>query len=180
MINWHGAQKTEAVAHFVQSRMGKSSAVEIDKQFEVEIAEAYFSPSSGITLIHPTLPDFCANLRLKGCKVALNTGYPKKIQNGLVEKLKLNECVDAWVSAGEVGLGRPYPYMVQLAMKQCEVMDAKLVAKAGDTSRDIEEGLHAGCGLAIGVLTGAGTEEGFRQAGADLVLPAITDLRKLL
>lgn len=186
MINWHGAQKTEVVGHFVRDRLAKLSETEsqkmadkIDVNFEVEIQDAYFAPESSVTLIHPELMDFCANLRLKGCKVALNTGYPKKIQNGLVEKLKLNECVDAWVSAGEVGLGRPYPYMVQLAMKRCEVMDAKLVAKAGDTARDIEEGLNAGCGLAIGVLSGASEAEGLWKAGADLVLPDITHFAKV-
>jgi phosphoglycolate phosphatase-like HAD superfamily hydrolase len=70
--------------------------------------------------------------------------------------------------------------MVQLAMKQCEILDAKTVAKAGDTSRDIEEGLNGGCGLAIGVLTGAGTEEGLREAGADLVLKNITEFGKMM
>lgn len=49
------------------------------------------------------------------------------------------------------------------------------VAKAGDTARDIEEGLNAGCGLAIGVLTGAAEEEGLWAAGADLVLQNITE-----
>ena len=65
--------------------------------------------------------------------------------------------------------------MVQTAMQRCRVMDAKTVAKAGDTARDIEEGLHAGCGLAIGVLTGAADEKGLWKAGADLVLKDITE-----
>ena len=39
----------------------------------------------------------------------------------------LKDHIDCAVSAAEVGLGRPYPYMVQKAMRECEVMDAKTV-----------------------------------------------------
>ena len=54
------------------------------------------------------------------------------------------------------------------------------MAKAGDTRRDIEEGLNAGCGLTIGVCTGAGTSEGLKVAGADLVLDDITQFGELM
>jgi len=37
-------------------------------------------------------------------------------------------------------------------------MDVSRVAKVGDSTRDIEEGKNAGCGLVIGVLSGADTE----------------------
>jgi len=224
MVHWHGAQKTEVVAHFVMDRLQLSTGVpkinktapkagdgsasgdgmreffdktekdvvekpaairtnklasflcqKIDEQFEVEIQEAYFQEDSPVRLIHPELLEAFGRLRASGCKVALNTGYPKNIQMGLIEKLGLTEHIDAAVCAGDVGLGRPYPYMVQLAMQKCEVMDARTVAKAGDTSRDIEEGLHAGCSIAMGVLTGAGSEETFIKAGADLILPNIVE-----
>jgi len=178
MVHWHGASKTEVVSHFVMDRLkisDESLCTKIDEQFEIQVQEAYFSDNSPVRLIHPELLDAFANLRASGCKVALNTGYPKKIQLRLIEKLGLMEHIDAAVCATEVEFGRPYPYMVQLAMTRCHTMDARTVAKAGDTSRDIEEGLHAGCGLAMGVLTGAGTKEGLTKAGADLVLPNIVE-----
>jgi len=186
MIPWHGAQKTEAVAHFVDRALSSKGqdernelALLIDNNFEIEINEAYFADSSPISLVHPKLFDFFTNLRLSGCKVALNTGYPKPIQLGLLKKLKLDEHVDCAVCAGEVGLGRPYPFMIQLAMQKLGIQGAHLVAKAGDTDRDIEEGLNAGCGLTIGVLTGASKKQGLQKAGADIVLDNIVEFENL-
>lgn len=186
MIPWHGAQKTECVAHFVDRALSSKGEEEkselanlIDGNFESEINDAYFSDSSPIGLIHPKLFDFFANLRLSGCQVALNTGYPKPIQLGLLKKLKLDEHVDCAVCAGEVGLGRPYPFMIQMAMKKLEIPGAHLVAKAGDTERDIEEGLNAGCGLTIGVLTGAAQEEPLQSSGADVILKNIVEFENL-
>lgn len=233
MIAWHGAQKTEVVAHFVNDRMGGDGegppkdvkpfggdtsagreennsydsfrpwsskkatqstaeafslkkmagfiADKIDQQFEVEIQEAYFAPDSPTKLIHEKLPEAFENLRLKhGIKIALNTGYPSKIQKGLIDKLGLAKCVDAWVCAGEVGMGRPYPYMMQLAMQRTNTLDASTVAKFGDTSRDMEEGLNGGCGLAVGVLSGAAGEDTLMQAGADLVINNVVDFEGLV
>ncbi|CAD7941559.1 unnamed protein product [Amoebophrya sp. A25] len=70
-------------------------------------------------------------------------------------------------------------YMTMLAMQKLKILDVGTVAKAGDTAREIEEGLNCGCGLAIGVLTGAGQSGGLRDAGADLVLPDVCEFEKL-
>ena len=42
--------------------------------------------------------------------------------------------------------------------------------------RDIEEGVHAGCGHNIGVLSGADNEATLRASGADHIMGKITDL----
>jgi len=154
-------------------------AEKIDKQFEIEIQEAYFMPGSPVRLIDERLLDCFADLRASGCKIALNTGYPKPIQMKLIEALKLGPHIDCAVSSGEVGLGRPYPYMIHKAMKALGIVDVKQVAKAGDTARDMEEGLNAGSGLVLGVLTGAGSREGLEAAGADAVLDSIVDFGKM-
>ena len=66
--------------------------------------------------------------------------------------------------------------MVHALMKRNGITDARRVAKAGDTVRDVEEGLHAGVGLNIGVLSGADDEATLRAAGADVILGDITEL----
>lgn len=43
-------------------------------------------------------------------------------------------------------------------LKECGVMDVSRVAKIGDSARDIQMGKNAGCGLVIGVLSGADSE----------------------
>ena len=172
---WHGAQKTEVVAHFVKRQGGSDAAAvalakEIDGKFEAQLEEAYMAPGSKLALIDPALPDYFAKLRASGVKVGLNTGYPKRLQRAIAEKLRLDEMVDGLVSASEVPRGRPSPYMVHALMSQLGVEDCRTVAKAGDTERDIGEGLNAGCGQVIGVLSGADSEAHLRASGAtDLV-----------
>lgn len=102
-----------------------------------------------------------------------------KIQRALIDKLGFEGRVDAWVSSAEVPKGRPYPYMTQELMRRANVLVAAKVAKTGDTSRDIEEGLNAGCGLSFGVLTGAGGEEGLKAAGAHMVLKDVVEFCNL-
>ena len=49
--------------------------------------------------------------------------------------------------------GRPSPYMVHRLMQMLEVESAATVVKAGDSMRDIGEGLNAGCAQVFGVLS---------------------------
>jgi len=178
MHPWHGAQKTEVVAHFLQDRgtsNWEAEAKKIDNQFEERIQVAYFSDDSPVKLIHSDLPDFCANLKANGIKMALNTGYPTKIQQGLIKHLDLSNLVDGAICASDVGAGRPMPYMIHGLMKELGIEDVRTVAKAGDTIRDIEEGLNAGVGLNIGVLSGADGEKELLNAGADVIVENIVD-----
>merc|ERR1719326_74851 len=154
---WHGADKKEVMAHFLRERRSAASAADlaaaltaVNADFEARIEAAYFAADSPVKHISPRLVEFFGACRAAGVKVALNTGYPATIQRGLVERLGLRDHVDDIICAGDVGAGRPAPFMVHALMKRNGVMDARCVAKAGDTVRDIEEGLHAGCGLNIG------------------------------
>lgn len=68
----------------------------------------------------------------------------------LLTKLNLWPEVDELVVADDVGFGRPYPYMIHHLMRRFALLDARRVAKVGDTARDMLEGKNAGCGLVIG------------------------------
>ena len=50
------------------------------------------------------------------------------------------------------------------------------VAKFGDTVNDIKEGRNAGCGLVVGVLSGADSALDLYDAGADIVVPDVTHI----
>ena len=183
MHPWHGAKKEAVIAHFaeVQGMAPGSSELEervhrLGDKFEEEIQEAYFAPNAPVGLIDPTLPEWISGLQSAGCKVSLDTGYPPSIQRGLLEKTNLKELVDAYVSSYEVAEGRPYPYMIYRNMEQTSTDDISRVAKAGDSARDIAMGRKAGCGLVVGVLSGADTAEQLIEAGADVVVPNVTYL----
>jgi phosphonatase-like hydrolase len=178
---WHGAKKEAVIQHFAQ-KAGKS-ATEVDAlvkecaaTFEGSIMDAYFSPSSKVSLIDANLISYLKSLRHAGVKIGLDTGYPVKIQKGLVEKLGFEAEVDGYISSYEVKDGRPYPYMIHQLMERMGVMDARRVAKIGDTARDVEMGVNAGCGLVIGVLSGADKADTLFKAGAHIVADCITDI----
>lgn len=96
-------------------------------------------------------------LKSIGIKIAVDTGFDRPITAPLLERLGWIDqgLVDASVTSDEVTNGRPYPDMIFEAMKRTGVTDVKSVAKIGDTASDLEEGNSAGCGLVIGVTTGA-------------------------
>ncbi|CAE7948630.1 phnX, partial [Symbiodinium sp. KB8] len=94
-------------------------------------------------------------LKDAGIKIAFDTGYPENIQKGLIKRLGFDKIADAYISSYQVSEGRPYPYMIHHLMERTQVMNVKRVCKVGDSVRDIEEGRNAGCGLVVGVLSGA-------------------------
>lgn len=145
-------------------------------EFLKSIDQAYFDEASPVEHIDLTLVSYFRQLQSAGIKVALDTGYPPEIQMGLMKKMKFDKVVDGKVSAYEVKQGRPYPYMIFKLMEDLNIMSVKRVAKAGDSARDMEEGRNAGCGLVIGVLSGADDEATLIAAGADVVVRRITDI----
>lgn len=130
----------------------------------------------------------------------MGVGYPRTVAERLVAQLNLWPEVDALVVADDVGYGRPYPYMIHHLMRQFALLDARRVAKVGDTARDMLEGKNAGCGLVIGtdqatgayplstpiqllpcafvagVLSGADGVDTLLASGADVILASVADI----
>jgi len=65
-------------------------------------------------------------------------------------------------------------------MEQHQITDKSSVAKVGDSIIDIEEGQNAGCGLTIGITTGAHTYEQLFTANPNAIINELTDLMQLL
>jgi beta-phosphoglucomutase-like phosphatase (HAD superfamily) len=151
---------------------GKLSIETLDDALISALEEAYFSEDAQISLISPQLPAYFDKLRMSGMQVALNTGYPAKIQERILSELGMKDMVDSYTCAYNVSAGRPMPYMVFELMEKCGIANVKQVAKAGDTVADIGEGKNAGCGLNIGVTSGADSAEAL--SGADIIVPDIT------
>ncbi|WP_300603329.1 phosphonatase-like hydrolase [Niabella sp.] len=125
---------------------------------------------------------FFERLRNKGIIVALNTGYDRKTATKLISKLHWREEADfdVLITADDVEKGRPFPDMIERAMRQFRITDAGSVLKAGDSVIDIEEGKNAGCGITVGVLSGAQTREQLELARPDYILNAVTELDAIL
>ena len=128
------------------------------------------------------MSDLFEQLKNNGRHVVLNTGYDSKTANKILTILgwSVGSQVDALVTADDVDNGRPAPDMITLAMKQFNIEDSQLVLKAGDSGIDIEEGQNAGCGLVVGVLSGAQNEQQLAKYQPDVTLNKLTDLHELI
>ncbi|MCK6618722.1 MAG: HAD hydrolase-like protein [Cyclobacteriaceae bacterium] len=102
-----------------------------------------------------------AELRKAGIKVAVDTGFDRAITRPLLERMgwMKNGLVIASVTSDEVPCGRPHPDMIFKAMELTGVTESHRVGKVGDTASDLQSGTAAGCGLVVGITTGAYSEE---------------------
>ncbi len=118
-------------------------------------------------------------LRQMQVKVVLNTGYNKETAELILNKLgwQVGEHIDGVVTASDVPNNRPFPDMILFAMQQFGIINAEEVVKVGDSIIDIEEGKNAGCGLSIGITTGAHRVAQLQSAKPDYI---INDLMALL
>jgi phosphonatase-like hydrolase len=123
-----------------------------------------------------------AVLREKNILVVLNTGYNSETANTLIRKLGWRQGIeyDCLITASDVRQSRPHPDMIWLAMQQFDLNDATEVVKVGDSIIDIEEGRNAGCGLSIGITTGAHTAEQLASAHPDYIIHDLLEILPLL
>jgi phosphonatase-like hydrolase len=121
-----------------------------------------------------------AELRRAGIKVALNTGFSGPIVDVILRRLEWLGKIDDCIASDEAPRGRPYPDMIQLVMKHLKITDASRVAKVGDTPVDLQEGTNAGCGIVVGVTTGAFTRAQLEVHPHTHIIESIRDLPALL
>jgi phosphonatase-like hydrolase len=123
-----------------------------------------------------------AVLRRTGIKVALNTGFFRPVADVLLTRLGWCSpaVIDADVTSDEVLRGRPDTDMIRCLMTRLSILDARQVAKVGDTKADLEEGTNAGCGLVIGVTTGSFTREQLQACPHTHILESVVDVPALL
>ncbi|MGP9519703.1 MULTISPECIES: phosphonatase-like hydrolase [unclassified Psychrobacter] len=147
--------------------------------FKVNLATAY---SKDTLSEFEGMSELFEQLKASGRKVVLNTGYDAKTANKILTILgwSVGDQVDALITADDVVNGRPSPDMITLAMKQFGIDSFQQVLKAGDSGIDIEEGKNAGCGLVLGVLSGAQNEQQLVKYSPDAVLDKLTDLKELI
>lgn len=147
--------------------------------FKVNLETAY---SKDTLSEFESMSELFEQLKASGRHVVLNTGYDAKTANKILTILgwSVGDQVDALVTADDVDNGRPGPDMITLAMKQFNVDNSQQVLKAGDSGIDIEEGRNAGCGLVLGVLSGAQNEQQLLRYSPDAVLDKLTELKELI
>lgn len=177
-----GKEKLQAIKDILKaggSDKSEAFAANLYKIFDVDLKTAYdtikIKPQDGAEEIFK-------NLRQKNILVVLNTGYNAATANGLLKKLnwQIGNQLDGLITASDVIANRPKPDMIYLAMKQFNITDANEVVKIGDSAIDIEEGQNAGCGLSIGITTGAHTQAQLTTANPDYIIHHLSELLPIL
>ena len=130
----------------------------------------------------PFTEEIFAQLRQQGIKIALNTGFTRSITDTILKRLGWVEGkqVDVVIASDEVENGRPHSDMIRNIMKKLDIHDPEQVVKIGDTEVDIEEGRNAGCGIVIGVTTGAYSREQLKLYHPDHIIDSLADLSRII
>jgi phosphonatase-like hydrolase len=153
---------------------------DIHSEFEMEMIDHYeYSPEVGPIA---DAGDVMLQLKEKGVKIALNTGFSKAIADTILTRLQWIEkgIADDYIASDEVEQGRPQPFMIQALMQRAGINDPKEVIKIGDTEVDVNEGRNAGCALVISVTTGAFTREQLEQYSPDYIIDSLSELPSLI
>jgi phosphonatase-like hydrolase len=164
----------------------------VDNSYEVfcSILEYHYATNN----IFPT--DGCLEifeyLKEKNIKIALTTGFYRKVTNIILNKLGwlegLNEqfignentLIQASIASDEVLKGRPEPFMIQKAMTILGVNDSQNVINIGDTPSDLKSGIRAGCRMSLGVTNGTHTRQQLSIHRNDGLLSKVSDLKQFI
>jgi len=129
------------------------------------VLEDYYITAE-IVPTHGTLALFQL-LRAKGIKIALTTGFYRKVTNYLIKRLGWdigldemgnkvaeNSIIDLSLCSDDVMNGRPAPDMIKLAMARLGITDPNQVINIGDTPNDLISGIEAGVRYSFGLTNG--------------------------
>ncbi len=155
-----------------------------------EILENHYLQSE----IYPTegCLDIFGYLKDKNIKIALTTGFYRKVTDIILGKLgwlegldknyigNKNTVIQLSVASDEVIKGRPEPYMIQHAMKTLKVHDSFRVLNIGDTPSDLKSGIRAGCRMSLAVTNGTHTRPQLSVHRNDGLLSKVSDLKAII
>lgn len=167
----------------------KDKVVQTYQRFK-EILENHYL----LTEIHPTqgtLETFTW-LRQLGIKIALTTGFYRKVTNIILSKLGWDKgldglyqntgpaIIDLSLTPDETGKGRPFPDMIFKAMEMLNVQNPQRVINIGDTPSDLKAGKAANCLLSLAVCNGTHSREALQSFENDGLLDSMADLPQFM
>jgi phosphonoacetaldehyde hydrolase len=104
-----------------------------------------FSCLAEYSSLIPGVAEAIERFRARGLKIGSTTGYTREMLELLLEKSERGGYrPDCSLVPGDVGVGRPHPFMIYEIAVKLRVSPLAAIAKIGDTAADIAEGLNAG------------------------------------
>lgn len=179
---WMGTEKRWAIRNLMQIGGVEVTDERVEAAFDWFLTTLHETYRATPPTALPGVEEAIRELRSRGIKVALTTGFATSITDAILAGMGWTVAdgdpaatVDAAISADTVAAGRPAPDMIFRAMEVTSVHDVAEVAAAGDTAVDVRAARSAGA-LSIGVLSGHLTREDFARLPQDLVVGSVADL----
>jgi phosphonoacetaldehyde hydrolase len=157
-----------------QAKHGRLPAeVDIDRMY-ADFIPLQLQCLSDYSALIPGTKETAEALRRRGLKIGSTTGYSAEmVAINQRDAARQGFEPDCTISASDVPVGRPSPFMAQLAMIKLGVWPVEACVKVDDTRPGIDEGLNAGMwtiGLAV-----SGNEVGLSLADWRKLPPAEQD-----
>jgi phosphonatase-like hydrolase len=168
-----GASKLDLITRLV----GPDLAPQIHSEFEEVIQSAI--ASGAITPI-PNAREAIEEIRSRGIRVCLITGFSDPIQHSMLEKFGWSESVDLALSPSQELRGRPWPDLILTAGALLHTSHVEAVAVVGDTANDIESARRAGAGICAAVLTGAHDRATLAKANPTHILADLLEFVEII
>lgn len=180
LVAWMGTEKRQAITELFALGGVATDEAGIDEAFawfKAELGRVY---AENPPQPFPGVEEAIAELRARGIKVALTTGFSTEITEPLLAAVgwSVPETLDAVVCGSEVAQGRPALYMIFRAMELTGVLDVRSVLAAGDTYADLLAAHHAGV-IGVGVLSGAMDEAALSAQPHRHIVGSVADLPDL-
>jgi phosphonatase-like hydrolase len=178
-----GYKKPEAI-RMVLKNLGADPSDELVEDIHIEFVNEMMDHYEYSPDVKPMkeAENVFRQLKEKGIKITLNTGFSRDIADVIVSRLQWKErgLIDDYIASDEVKAGRPEPFMIQALMQRAGITDPKEVMKIGDTEVDVNEGRNAGCSLVIAVTTGAFTKMQLEEYHPDHIIDDLSQLPALI
>jgi phosphoglycolate phosphatase len=179
--NWMGTEKSAAIAALMELGGEQPTPPRVAAAFERFRDLLHASYRENPPVAFPGVEDALVELRGRGIRIALTTGFGDEIALPMLKSLGWSvgtgdtTLLDALVTASQVTAGRPAPYLIHRAMELTGVTDVRRVLAAGDTAVDLLAAANAGV-IGVGVLTGALSRSQLAEHPHDHILHSVAAL----
>ncbi|NOZ24229.1 MAG: phosphonatase-like hydrolase [Planctomycetes bacterium] len=192
---WMGRRKRDVFEYFVTRQEGEGAP-----GLDAKINEVYAHFRGCLEDHYRNDPvkavegaeDLFSKLRKGGIQVALTTGFYRTVTDIILGRLGWDKCldenhvggagsiIDVSICADEVPQGRPAPDMIHKAMGLLGVLDVHVVGNVGDTKVDLLSAHHAGCGINVGVLSGACDAATLKEYPHTHIIDSVADVPEVV
>ena len=191
-----GYSKKEVFTLLWDEKIGKSHPeffenVEVSYDYFCMILEEHYHGAK----ILPTegCLELFSYLRQNNIKIALTTGFYRKVANIILKKLgwldglEFNyvntankSVIDVSIASDEVPKGRPEPFMIHKAMHLLGIKDAKKVINIGDTPSDLASGKKVACLYSVGITNGTHSKQQLALCENDLLVENLFEFKEFI